>query len=153
MMITAKQIHFCALLSCALSMCASVCMFTVCTILFATWLWLSETIDISMPLHPKLLNGTEYREKHRFSTYTLDLSCFLQISTHFRAVSLLFLFVTRKIYIKIENQKSRHLLFGSFADSSHVSSSSSSSKRQAHSVITTETRLITSRKDKWEEWG
>ena len=55
--------------------------------------------------------------------------------------------------IKMKNQKSHHLLIGCSADSSHVSSSSSSSESQAHSVITTEARLISSQKDKWEEWG
>lgn len=50
--------------------------------------------------------------------------------------------------IKMENLKS-YLLIGCSADSSHVSIS----ERQTLSVITTETRLISSQKDKWGEWG
>lgn len=51
-----------------------------------------------------------------------------------------------------KNQKSHHfVLIGCSADSSHVSGSGS--ERQAHSVITAEARLISSQKDKWEEWG
>lgn len=51
--------------------------------------------------------------------------------------------------MEMGNQKSHHLLIGCSADSSNVGSS----ERQAHSVITTEARLISSQKDKWEEWG
>lgn len=49
----------------------------------------------------------------------------------------------------MEKLKSYHLLIGCSADSSHVSSN----ERQALSVITTETRLISSQGDKWGEWG